>query len=493
MIVILLALVIRLVGIASRPIWYDEAFSILFSEKGPGDMLYGTLAPAGGGSSDIHPLGYYIPLWLWIQCFGPSLLAVRALTIIAGLCVVALIYLLGIELVNESTGFGASLLGAILPFQVHYSQEIRMYAFMAMWLLLSTYAYWRGVRSKSWAWWAIFAASAALAQYTHNLSAVYLVVLAASPLITKDWRTLRPLALAILVALLLYWPWLLQLPGQLAKVQNSYWIGRPGVDRIFTLFLLYLPHLPLPDSWLAPGLAIAAFLIAVGGYQTWCAFRDKQRHAKIGLCLALLSFAPALLLWLISQFQPIYVERSLLAPNAIFCLWLTWALFRTPIPRLIRSLSFLLILICAGAGLYQHVAYTGFPYGPFDAMDIYLRDEMQAGDVIVHSNKLSLLPAVYFDRDLPQIFIADPAGSGTDTLASATREVLGLSTAPDLETATQGSSRVWLIIFQESIDEYTQVGRPTHPHLAYLGEHFNLNSSSSWNDLRIFLYERAPN
>ena len=90
--ILLLALLIRLLGILSRPVWYDEAFAILFSEKGPGAMLYGTLAPAGAGSADIHPLGYYTLLWLWMKLFGESLPAARLLSIIAGLITVFLVY-----------------------------------------------------------------------------------------------------------------------------------------------------------------------------------------------------------------------------------------------------------------------------------------------------------------------------------------------------------------------------------------------------------------
>jgi hypothetical protein len=42
-------MIVRCLGIGRRPIWYDEAFSILFSEKGLAAMLYGTLA------ATVHP------------------------------------------------------------------------------------------------------------------------------------------------------------------------------------------------------------------------------------------------------------------------------------------------------------------------------------------------------------------------------------------------------------------------------------------------------
>src|SRR5690349_4245734 len=158
---LILALGIRLLGIWSRPIWYDEAFSILFSEKGLGAMLYGTLAPTGAGSADIHPLGYYTLLWLWMKLFGGSLVSTRFLSILAGLVIVYLIYLIAREVTGDShTAELSMLLVTLAPFQVHYAQEIRMYAFMAMWLLLATYAYLRGTKETNWKWWGLFSVSA---------------------------------------------------------------------------------------------------------------------------------------------------------------------------------------------------------------------------------------------------------------------------------------------------------------------------------------------
>src|SRR5215208_3825945 len=90
--ILILALCTRLLGIASRPIWYDEAFAVLFSEKGLSAMLYGTLAPTGAGSADIHPLGYYTLLWLWMKVFGESLVVTRLLSVMAGLISVYVVY-----------------------------------------------------------------------------------------------------------------------------------------------------------------------------------------------------------------------------------------------------------------------------------------------------------------------------------------------------------------------------------------------------------------
>ncbi len=63
----------RLLGVIARPIWYDEAFAMMFSSKGPAAMLVGTVGVPGAGAADIHPLGYYTLLWIWIRFLGTRL------------------------------------------------------------------------------------------------------------------------------------------------------------------------------------------------------------------------------------------------------------------------------------------------------------------------------------------------------------------------------------------------------------------------------------
>ncbi len=487
MLTLALALGIRLVGIASRPIWYDEAFSILISDAGPSAILSGTLGTnADSSAAEEHPPAYYFMLWAWMKVFNNSLVSARLLSVLAGIGVVAAAHLIARRLFDGHVAGLAGLLTATLPFQVHYAQEMRMYVFLALWLTLATYAFLRRQ-------WMLFAASAALAQYTHNLAAIYLISLALTPVFQRDWKTLRALTLAGLAAIALYSPWLIHLPAQLAKIQGNFWLQRPGSERLLTLFLYYLPNLPLPPSWLPGGLLLATLTVALAAYQTFRAAKQRRPEATPGLWLAHLSFSPPILLWLLSQIQPIYLERALLPSHVIFCIWLAWALAKTNMPRRVRRMAFAFVIAAAAMGLYQHIAYKGFPYGPYAALDRSLRARLKAGEVILHSSKLSYLPAFYFDRELPQAFIADPAGSETDTLSTVTRQILGLNAAQDVKSASEGASRVWFIIFQRSIEEFTTNGYETHPHLEYLGENFALESVEEWDDLRLYLYaRRAP-
>ena len=188
-----------------------------------------------------------------------------------------------------------------------------------------------------------------------------------------------------------------------------------------------------------------------------------------------------------------YVERALLPSHAIFCIWLAWAFTQTKLPHPIQVLVFALIFTSAGIGLYQHINYKEFPYGPFAALDQSIRNRFEQGDVVIHSNKLTYLPSFYFDRELPQSYIIDPPGSSTDTLSPATRKILHLTDQENIETATTGAARIWFIILQQSMDEFTSQGFQTHPDIEYLNSNFILTSTEIFDDVRLYIYiRRAP-
>jgi hypothetical protein len=359
-----------------------------------------------------------------------------------------------------------------------------------MWLLLGTYAYQRGSKTRDWRWWALFSVCAALAQYTHNLAAFYLIALALLPILQKNWKALRSMVLAGIGALILYLPWALQLPAQFAKIQSAYWVERPDLSKLFTLLLVFLTNTPLPANLVAGALAVVLIVVSVGLVQTISYAR--QTGTKDGLWLLYLSFVPPLFLFLVSQWRPVYIERALLPSGAIFCIWLAWVITKTNLPNVARYSLLGLLGISSILGIYQHVNYQDFPYGPFQELDRSLRQRMEPQDVIVHSNKLSMLPAMLFDRALPQSFIGDPPGSATDSLAPATQQVLRITAEKNIQSAAGNSPRVWYIIYRRAIDEYKAGGHPTHPDIEYLNSQYTLALEENWDGLQVLLYTKKP-
>ncbi|MEA3349516.1 MAG: glycosyltransferase family 39 protein [Chloroflexota bacterium] len=487
--ILLLALVLRLAAIGARPLWYDEAFAILFAQEGLADMLTGTLTPANGSAADVHPLAYYTCLHAWMMFFGQSPWAVRSFSVLLGMGVLLIVYVWVRDFYDPRLAALALLLVAISPFQIHYAQEVRMYAMMTFFLMGATYSLWKGMMSQLWSWWLLFATFSALAQYTHNLAGFYLLPLALIPLLKREWRSLRAVIVSGLAAVILYAPWLLRLPAQFDKVRTSYWVATPSPARLLTTLLSFVTNLPLPDAWLPAALFATLFLVVLGFWQTFRAWQSSRKGVGFSLWLVYLAFVPPLFLYFFSLWQPVYIERALLPSGVIFLLWLAWVLSRSGLPRWMSGFAAAILLIGMGMGIYQHITYRGFPYGSYQALDSHLAQEISPGDRIVHSNKLTMLPAVYYDRDLPQSYIADSPGSGSDTLALPTQQILGLIAEPDIEAAVGEASRVWLLIFIQAIEEY-QVQGYDHPHIAWLEENFVFERVDAWDDIQLYVYVR---
>jgi 4-amino-4-deoxy-L-arabinose transferase-like glycosyltransferase len=476
-----LALVLRLAGLVSRPIWYDEAFSLLLARVIPSSLA--------AAAADVHPPAYYLGLWTWMQFFGDGLASARLFSVLAGAATAGLVCLFALELFeNRGAALLAGLGVACAPFLVHYGQEIRMYSLLALALTGATYAFWKALRGRG-GWWLVFALLAALAQYTHNLAAFYLLPLSLTPFWMRRWKDVLSSLAAGTGALLLYLPWLVYSLAQLEQIRRAYWVERPGGEKIFTTLLSFVTNLPLEPGQLAWGLSLAALTLALAVYQTILAVRKKTRQAGRGLWLAYLALTPPLLLFAVSQWIPIYIERGLVASAVLFWLWLAWAFGELSFPGLLRGLAWGALAAACGLGLYNHLAYAGFPYAPYAPLAADLIRETQPGDLVLHSSKLTALPLAYFAPGVPQAFLQDPSGSSTDTLAESTRLALQVDALSGPEHA-RAAGKIWFVIFDKSIQEAREAGLPAHPHLAWLDANYTRSGLQAWGPVWIYIYRR---
>jgi len=181
-----------------------------------------------------------------------------------------------------------------------------------------------------------------------------------------------------------------------------------------------------------------------------------------------------------------------LPSGLVFCIWLAWIIQYTELTLSGRTILITLIAIAFITGIYQHITYQSYPYGPFKEIDAQISQRKQPEDLVIHSYKLSILPAIYFDRDLPQTFIADPPSSPKNTLAPATQQVLNIEAESDIRSAVNGADRVWYIIYQRYIDEYIQAKKDTHPDIEFLKTEYVLESQETRGDVQIFLFTKKP-
>jgi uncharacterized membrane protein len=139
--IFLAAFALRLYRLGVKSLWYDETVSMFIARQ---DLDALTRHTAG----DIHPPLYYYLLHFWGRFAGWSEFSGAFLSLFFGILLIALVYRVAKEWFGHSdpgleTGEGVGLIAALLvaasPYNLWYSQEVRMYTLGAVLGLASVY------------------------------------------------------------------------------------------------------------------------------------------------------------------------------------------------------------------------------------------------------------------------------------------------------------------------------------------------------------------
>lgn len=209
----LLALGLRAARLDFQPLWWDEGYSVWFARHPLAEMARLT-------AQDIHPPLYYALLGSWIQLLGAGPVALRLFSVAVGTATVPVLYGVGRRLGGARVGLVAALLLAVNPLHVFYSQEVRMYALVALAaaVAVGAAAVWLGLAADGQGrgrlgWLVVYALAMAAALYTQYYAGFLLAGLTVAGLWAL-WRERSGLPriaawLAAQAAIaLLYLPWL---------------------------------------------------------------------------------------------------------------------------------------------------------------------------------------------------------------------------------------------------------------------------------------------
>ncbi len=495
--IVLTGAALRLINLAGRPLWYDEAFAMLYARLPYAAMLEGTLAQSQGAAADVHPLFYYAALKNWMLVFGSSVAGARSLSLAYSLGTIALAYGLMRELFDRRAGLIAAWFVALSPFQIAYAQEARMYAQLGLWSTATLWAFARGARTNSWRAWLAFGLCGAATLYTHNLAFAFFAAIglfAAARFAVGLLRGMTRTSLLFgtimggLIMAALFSPWLSLLPAQFGKIAQSYWITPPTLGTFVQTLLAFgfwtdnQAAAPLLAYAMLAGSILVLVLIAHEMFR-----RRRELDARVGL-LATLFVAPVVALAVVSYaLKPVYIIRGLMPAQIVFLLLAAWAASKLPRPAQIGSGVLLGALLVAA--LLSHYAYAGFPRARWDDVAAYLRANASASDAIVHDSKLTFFPMHVVDPALAQAYLPDVAGIGSDTLAPATQRALGLP-ATAVKDAIAGRDRVWLVIFARARDDYRAAGFADDPNWVALDAAFAVDSRRVFGDVAVVLWTK---
>lgn len=240
-IILAVALLIRLNHLTDRALWFDEAFSWRLIQFPFREFL-------SRSAADVHPILYYIFLWLWcaplyLFKLTISLFWLRFFSVILSVGTVAVMYFAGKTLFQSKwIGFTAALFTTVSAFQVQYAWEARMYALGTLLLCLSLTFLIKTIDAKTsaiaWRKGIIFGLLVGMLFHVHyftlfSIAAIFLFVFIYSLFQTikrssLKKRALLPLIIGSVLAITIFMPWFPIFLKQRAQVQQSYWI--PPMD-----------------------------------------------------------------------------------------------------------------------------------------------------------------------------------------------------------------------------------------------------------------------
>lgn len=468
--ILLVATAVRFYGSTSSSIWCDEGSSLMLSNYSLSGIWF-------HAAHDVHPPLYFMLLHGWMGVFGDSLASIRALSVVPGIATVFLGMWLVRLVATQRAALLAGILLALLPTAVRYSQEVRMYSLLGMWLIGATIAlvYWVKNPDKT-RYLAVYAALMTAAFYTHYFAAfcvmahwLYLLILsirhsAAGNVIKRPTWWLANTGIVIL-----FLPWL---PGLVDLLQHMHELKaggdvgwEPPVDaRSLPAMVWQLltqdegDTLPWPVFWLAP-LALFASVI-------WIAVRDASPY-KFHALIAIYTLLPILAIYALSFISPMFIERYVSFAALGLPLLVAIAVDRLLAHKRVIAIAVLVLFMgVESVGLRSNFSSDA---DHFDQLAEHVNQQFLPGDRIIVSDLFWYFSYVYYNKTPAQPMLytpptpdgvsGRPTAYGFGTLVNEDGAKIYVDHLADLP-ATPG--RIWLISSSVQPDDFAPIPSGWH-------------------------------
>ncbi len=370
----ILSLVIRLWGLTSRGLWYDELQSVTYSILPLNELVRSVQ------TYDPHPPFYYLQLHWWML-FGVSDLWIKLNSVLWSILTTILLFIVGKKIFNVEVAVIASILFSISPYSVVQSQNARMYSLLMFFGLLSfffTHQFLCNTRALLSGIGIIISTEIFL--YSYGAGFVLLVSLLSYVVARilnsniEERKRFVQWCFMQLVVLVLYLPWL--------KHAYSINLGHLLVPNLTTVVntlyvLLFGFSVKGNPEWLRWSLLLFP-VIAMG----IAAAKERGRWILVSFTIVPIVFCVAVSY----LYRPIWLHRTLAYTlpflNLAVALAISeWQAGRGGVTLLLGNIfSLTIILSFLVALVYQQFTFR-YPWNIEEAVE-YVKSEIQAGDVI---------------------------------------------------------------------------------------------------------------
>jgi|GEM_PF-543907 len=349
-------------GLNTDVIWTDELTSL--GHIGAFDPPYSPaqiLDSIAEKSSQHMPL-YFMLSALWANVAGWSQLAMRMISVFAGVLLVVWVYRFGADLANRRTGLVSATLIGSSAFVVVYFHEIRMYGLFMLFAVIHTWLYWRLThrQKQSRIIWISFILTTSALFYTHIFATVLFAGLGIYHLLlvskSRHWLII---IVGWGIGALLFTPYIPTIIKGFTLATNkvSTFTTALSTPELIETFL-YLTSNGLTILWIPLMIALI--------YALW-----RTRHSAVMrfTVITILMFVTLVLINYRFGLVPLRRARYLLL--MWFPLMILFGFAITSLPRWrVIALSFLVVWFGAGWTLYRSDTFADH-IGTIDAVQYY--------------------------------------------------------------------------------------------------------------------------
>ncbi|TMC49950.1 MAG: hypothetical protein E6J14_07065 [Chloroflexi bacterium] len=307
-----LAAGLRMARLGATPLWRDEAFTGVLSQRSWREML------SAVGHDSAPPLWYLLSHLTAAVVAGPA--GLRLPAALAGIAAVPLAAALGRRLGGDLAGLCSAAVVAFGPAFVLVSRDARMYSLAGTLVLAMVLALWRALEQPTRGRLGLFALSVCLCLGTQYFAALAVIAaLAAAALLGAGTRRILLAVAAAAIGTLPVLGWLAMSPGQLAHAGSPFWVESSHPGMLWSVVVQFAggPAIDAGNPWhLQLGsLQVISFSALVGGGLALLAALVTGRHRRLPLqrrgiaFLGACGFGGVALLLALSVVRPLFEAK----------------------------------------------------------------------------------------------------------------------------------------------------------------------------------------
>lgn len=363
--------------------WSDEIYTKSMLDGSWSDFI-------AGFKNDLHPPLYYLGLRSFTGMFGLNAVTMRLFSVLGILSTILLGYFAGQRVFGKRGALYFCLMLISVPMLAAYSHQARMYtwaAFSVTGVFIYSYLFMMTGKNRDLVLLFVFTVIAIYIHYYSMAAAFAANIFVFSYLILTKNRKWLPHLLSLLLAALLFLPWIFMFIVQIKKVQHSFWAPEVSLRDIYSCFTI-----PFTEQFWTSGystsLTVLMYCLIV--ITVFLSFTKRMSGYRLVLWLSLSVFLGTLfVVTVISLFsQPILSTR--------YVMTIVTMLVVGPVILFIRIqtewLKIVLISVILFLGIRISISNFAFSYGPYKQTIEYLSSNYPGIRKILHITEVTAGP-----------------------------------------------------------------------------------------------------